>query len=274
MSAEVIKIKPTSGWKVIDVGELWQYRDLLYFLTIRGIKAKYAQSVLGVGWAIIQPLVQTLVFTVIFGNLAKIGSDGIPYLLFSFVAMVPWNYFSSILTESTDSLVKNRKMLSKVYFPRMVLPVSSVFSKLLDFFIAFIVLIGLLVYYKFIPTTNIVYFPMLLLILVLTSLGIGMIFSAMAVQYRDVKYAMSFLVRLLIYSAPVVYSISIIPAEYVYFYALNPMVGVIEGMRAAFLGTKAMPWDLIGIGGAVSVVLFLFGAFYFRRMEKAFADIA
>lgn len=274
MSAEVVRIKPSSGWQVVDIGELWRYRDLLYFLTIRGIKAKYAQSVLGVGWAIIQPLVQTLVFTVIFGNLAKIGSDGIPYLLFSFVAMVPWNYFSSILTESSDSLVKNRKMLSKVYFPRMVLPISSVFSKLLDFFIAFLVLIGLLIYYQFVPNANIIFFPLLLLILIMTSLGIGMIFSALAVQYRDVNYAMSFLVRLLIYSAPVVYSISIIPAEYQYFYALNPMVGVIEGMRAAFLGTKAMPWDLIGIGGVVSLVLFLLGAFYFRRMEKTFADIA
>ena len=270
----VTRIAPTKGWQLIDLKELWQYKDLLYFLTIRGIKAKYAQSVLGVGWAIIQPLFQTLVFTVIFGNLAKMSSDGVPYILFSFTAMVPWNYFSNILTNSSSSLVQNRAMLSKVYFPRLVLPVSAVISKLLDFLIAFIVLVVFLLYFRFVPTIHIVYFPLLLLILMMTSLGIGMILSAMAVQYRDVQYAMSFLVRILLYSVPVVYSISIIPDKYVYIYALNPMVGVIEGMRSIFLGTRPMPWDLIAIGGLVSVVLFIFGAFYFRKMEKTFADIA
>ncbi|MEM6630828.1 MAG: ABC transporter permease [Bacteroidota bacterium] len=267
-------IQPTKGWQLIDLNELWHYKDLLYFLTIRGIKAKYAQSVLGVGWAIIQPLVQTLVFTVIFGNLAQMGSDGVPYILFSFCAMVPWTYFSNILTESTNSLVQNKAMLSKVYFPRLVLPLSAVFSKLLDFAIGFLVMLGLFVYYRFIPGTEVAIFPLLLLILIMTSLGTGMILSAMAVQYRDIQYAMSFMVRILMYSVPVVYSISIIPEKYLYFYALNPMVGVIEGMRAAFLGTKEIPWDLIGIGGIVALILFIFGAFYFRRMEKSFADIA
>ena len=247
---------------------------MLYFLTIRGIKAKYAQSVLGVGWAIIQPLFQTLVFTVIFGNLAKMSSDGVPYVLFSFTAMVPWNYFSNILTDSSSSLIQNRDMLSKVYFPRLVLPVSAVLSKLLDFLIGMTVLAGFLLYYRFLPTINIIYFPLLLLILMMASLGTGMILSALAVQYRDVQYAMSFLVRILLYSVPVVYSISIIPEEYVYLYALNPMVGVIEGMRSIFLGTHPMPWDLIAIGGLVALLLFVFGVFYFRRMEKTFADIA
>ena len=274
MSTTVKKIKPSTGWQLIDIHEVWQYKDLLYFFTIRSIKAKYAQSVLGIGWAIIQPLVQTLVFTVIFGNLAQLNSDGVPYLLFSFVAMVPWNYFSSILTESSASLVKNRAMLSKVYFPRLVLPMSAVFSKLLDFSIAFLVLVGLLIYYQQPPTWNLVFLPILLSILLLTSLGVGMIFSAMAVQYRDVQYAMSFLVRILLYSVPVVYSISIIPEDYLYFYALNPMVGVVEGMRSTFLDTRPMPWDLIIIGGLISLLLFLSGAFYFRRMEKSFADIA
>ena len=274
MSAPVTKISPSKGWQLIDLPEVWEYKDLLYFLTVRGIKAKYAQSVLGVGWAIIQPLFQTLVFTVIFGNLAKMGSDGVPYVLFSFTAMVPWNYFSNILTNSSSSLVQNRDMLSKVYFPRLVLPISSVLSGLLDFLIAFLVLVGLLVYYQMVPNLNIIYFPLLLLMLIMTSLGIGMILSAMAVQYRDVQYAMSFLVRILLYSVPVVYSISIIPDQYLYWYALNPMVGVIEGMRSALLGTRAMPWDLIAIGSVVSLVLFIFGAFYFKRMEKTFADIA
>ena len=273
-SLPVQYIRPTKGWQLLDLGEVWRYRDLLYFLTIRGIKAKYAQSILGVGWAILQPLVQTLVFTVIFGNLARMDSDGVPYILFSFAAMVPWNYFSSILTESSNSLVANKGMLSKVYFPRVVLPLAAVFSKLLDFIIGFLVMLGLFIYYDYIPSINVVFFPILLLILVMTSLGTGMILSAMAVQYRDVNHAMSFLVRILMYSVPVVYSISIVPEKYLYLYAMNPMVGVIEGMRAAFLGTKEMPWHLIGIGGCVSLVLFVFGIFYFKRMERFFADIA
>lgn len=267
-------IQPTKGWQLIDFKELWRYKDLLYFLVLRGIKAKYAQSVLGVGWAVIQPLVQTLVFTVIFGNLAQLGSDGVPYILFSFAAMVPWNYFSNILTESSNSVVGQKNIISKVYFPRLVLPLSSVFSKLIDFGIAFIVMMGLFIYYQFIPTWEVIFFPVLLIILIMTSLGVGMILSAMAIQYRDVQYAMAFMVRVIMYSVPVVYSISIIPQKYLYLYALNPMVGVIEGMRAAFLGTKSMPWDLIGIGGIVSIILFVFGAFYFKRMERTFADIA
>jgi len=267
-------IEPSKGWHLIDVKELWRYKDLLYFLVVRGIKGKYAQSILGIGWAVIQPLVQTLVFTVIFGTLAKLDSDGVPYILFSFAAMVPWNYFSSILTESSNALIANKDMLSKVYFPRLVLPIASVFSKLIDFGISFIVMIGLFIYYGFVPSINVIYFPVLLIILIMTSLGVGMILSAMAIQYRDVQYAMGFMVRILMYSVPVVYSINIIPQKWVYVYALNPMVGVIEGMRAAFLGTKAMPWDLISIGAAVSLILFIFGAFYFRKMENTVADIA
>ncbi|MEM6735242.1 MAG: ABC transporter permease [Bacteroidota bacterium] len=271
---EITILKPKKGWAIIDWKELIKYRDLLYFLTLRAIKAKYAQSVLGVGWAIIQPLAQTLVFTVIFGNLAKLSSDGVPYILFSFTAMVPWNYFANILTESSNSLIQNKNLLSKVYFPRLLLPLSSVFSKLIDFSIAFLVMIGFFIYYGFVPTLSAAFFPLLMLILIMTSLGTGMLLSAMAIQYRDVQYAMAFMVRLLMYSAPVVYSINIIPDRYHHWYALNPLVGVIEGMRASFLGTKAMPWDLLSIGVPVSLFLFLFGAFYFKRMERRFADIA
>jgi len=274
MNNEVTIIKPKKGWELLDLKELAHYRDLLYFLTIRGIKAKYAQSVLGVGWAIIQPLIQTLVFTLIFGNLAKLSSDGVPYVLFSFVAMVPWNYFSNILSESSNSLVQNKQMLSKVYFPRIVLPLSSVFSKLLDFSIGLLVMIGFFSYYGVVPTKYIFFFPVLTLMLIFTSLGAGMILSAMAVQYRDVQYAMTFLVRILMYSAPVVYSIEIIPKQFHIIYAINPMVGVIEGMRAAFLGTKAMPWDLVAVSGSVSILVFVVGALYFKRMERSFADLA
>ena len=274
MSNEVTVIQPSKGWQLINFKELIQYQDLLYFLVLRGIKGKYAQSVLGIGWAIIQPLVLTLIQTLIFGNLAKLESDGVPYLLFNYVAMVPWVYFSNILTESSTSLVSNKNILSKVYFPRLILPLSSVFSKLLDFGIAFIIMIGFFVYFRFVPSINVVFFPMLLLILIFTSLGSGMILSALAVQYRDVQYAMTFLVRLLMYAAPIVYSISIVPEQYHELYAINPMVGVIEGMRSAFLGTKSMPWSLVTIGGGVSILLFVFGTMYFKRMEKTFADIA
>ncbi len=272
--SNTLRIEAHSGWKFIDFRELIRNRDLLYFMVLRGIKAKYAQSVLGIGWAIIQPLVQTIVFTIIFGNLAKIDSEGIPYLLFSFVAMVPWNYFSNILTEASDSLVQNKGLLSKVYFPRIIMPLSAVFSKLLDFVIGMIALVGLLFYYEIYPKWELMMFPVILLILILTSLGSGMLLSAMAVQYRDVNHAMTFMVRLFMYGAPVVYSISVIPSSYLYLYALNPMVGVIEGMRACFIMEKAMPWDLLLIGGTVSLIIFFIGGVYFTRVEKSFADVA
>ena len=266
--------KASKGWQLIDWRELFRYKDLLYFLTVRGIKARYAQSVLGVGWAIIQPLFTTLVFTVVFGNLAGISSDGVPYVIFSFAAMVPWNYFSNTLTESSNSLIQNANMITKVYFPRLVLPLSAAFSKLLDFAIGLIVLTGFMIYYQFIPSWGILVMPLLIFILLLASLGLGMILSAMAVQYRDVKHAVSFVVQLLMYAAPVVYPTSKVPADWQFWYSLNPMVGVIEGFRSALLGTQPMPWDWIGTGALVSLALFIFGAFYFRRMEKVFADVA
>lgn len=267
-------IKATSGWQLIDVGALWQYRDLLYFLSVRGIKIKYAQSILGIGWAVANPLIQAVLFTVIFGNLAQLSSDGTPYILFSYTAMVAWTYFSNILSDATSSLVSNRDMIGKVYFPRLILPMAAVFGKLVDFGVAFLVLIGLLIYYQMVPSIEILAFPLLIIIMILTSLGVGCFLSALAVQYRDVQYAMTFLVRLLMWSAPVAYSISLIPEAWRGVYALNPMVGVIEGMRSIFLGTRAFPWDWVATGGVVSVVLFLFGCFYFRRTERHFADLA
>lgn len=266
-------IQATSGWQVIDFQELWRYKDLLYFLTLRGIKARYAQSVLGVGWAIIQPLFTTLVFTVVFGGLAKVDSDGMPYILFSYLALWPWNYFSGTLTESANSLIQNANMITKVYFPRMVLPLSSTLSKLLDFLIAFVVVIVLMIYFKITPGWGLFILPLLIVQLLMTSLGIGMFLSAMAVKYRDVKHALTFVVQILMYAAPVVYSTSAVPIQYQSLYILNPMVGVIEGFRAAFLD-RPMPWDWIWPGSIVAVVLFVFGMFYFRRMERIFADVA
>ncbi|WP_373496232.1 ABC transporter permease [Aquiflexum sp.] len=266
-------IEPTKGWKFIDFQELWKYKDLLYFLTVRGIKARYAQSVLGVGWAIIQPLFTTLVFTVVFGGLAKVDSDGMPYILFSYLALWPWNYFSGTLSESANSLVANAGMITKVYFPRLILPLAAIFSKLLDFIISFVILLVLLIYFKVVPGFGIVFLPLLMIQLLLCSLGIGMVLSAMAVQYRDVKYALSFVVQLLLYTAPVVYSTTAVPEKWQFVYSLNPMVGVIEGIRAMFLD-RQIPWEWIWPGAIVGVVLFVFGLFYFRRMEKVFADVA
>ncbi|GAA0880894.1 ABC transporter permease [Algoriphagus jejuensis] len=266
-------IEPSSGWKMVDFDELWRYKDLLYFLTLRGIKARYAQSVLGVAWAIIQPLFTTVVFTLVFGGLAKVDSDGMPYILFSYLALWPWNYFSGTLTESANSLIQNANMITKVYFPRMVLPLSAILSKLLDFIIAFVVVVGMLIYFRQMPGWGIAFLPILIIQLLMCSLGIGMFLSALAVKYRDVKHALTFVVQLLLYAAPVVYSTTAVPEQYQSLYVLNPMVGVIEGFRAAFLN-RPMPWEWIWPGSIVAVVFFIFGMMYFRRMERIFADVA
>lgn len=271
---EQLIIKPARGWRGINIKELAHYRDLLWFLTLRGIKAKYAQSVLGVGWAVIQPLFSTLVFTVVFGSLAKIDSNGVPYFLFSFTALVPWTFFSNTLNESANSLVANANMISKVYFPRLVLPLSSIFSKGVDFLISFMVLIGFLVYFQLLPGWQVVFLPWLLVVLLMTSLGIGMILSAMAVQYRDVKHAMTFAVQLLMYAAPVVYPTTNVPEKWQFWYALNPMVGVIEGFRSVFIHTIPFPYAWMVSGSVVSVIIFVFALFYFRKMERVFADVA
>ncbi len=267
-------IKPSRGWQMVDVKELVRYKDLLYFLIVRGIKARYAQSVLGVSWAVIQPLFTTLVFTVIFGNLVQVNSDGVPYIVFSFTGMLAWNFFANTLTESANSLVNNASMITKVYFPRLVLPLSAALAKLLDFIIGLVVLCGFLIWFRMVPSAEIWMFPVLLLILLMCSLGIGMILSAMSVQYRDVKHALSFLVQLLMYAAPVVYATSVIPEKWQFWYSLNPMVGVIEGFRAIFLRSIPFPWHWVLRSGLVALIIFTGGALYFRRMERVFADVA
>lgn len=271
---QVTVIRATRGWRGIDFSELVHYRDLLWFLTIRGIKAKYAQSILGVSWAVIQPLFTTLVFTVVFGSLAKIDSNGVPYFLFSFVALVPWTFFANTLTESANSLVSNANMINKVYFPRLVLPLSSIFSKGVDFAISFALLIIFLISYRIMPSWQLIYLPWLMLVLLMTSLGIGMILSAMAVQYRDVKHAMTFAVQLLMYAAPVVYPTTNVPEQWRTLYALNPMVGVIEGFRSVFLHTVDFPYEWMLWGTLTSSLVFVFSLFYFRKMERVFADVA
>lgn len=274
MDSATIVIEKKSRLKLIDWKELSAYRDLLYFLIVRGIRAKYAQSVLGVSWAVIQPLFTMLVFTIVFGNLAKISSDGVPYALFSFSALMPWTYFSGVLNEASNSLTSNANMLSKVYFPRMVLPLAALLGKLLDFSITLLVMGVLLVMFNYMPSYQLVYLPLLLLYLLMTALGPSLILAAWSVQYRDIKYAMTFIVQLLMYAAPVVYPLSYIPEKYQVWYALNPLVGVIEGFRAAILGTSVMPWPIIGIGFSMSLVILMVGLYTFSRLERTFADVA
>jgi lipopolysaccharide transport system permease protein len=276
-------IEPRSGWQLIDWRELWHYRDLYYFLVLRGIKARYAQSVIGVGWAVIQPLFSMVVFTIVFGKLAEIKSDGIPYALFSFSGLVPWTYFANAITEGSSSLVTNSAMLSKVYFPRLILPLAAVASKLVDFSIAMSLLAVLMLCYGFVPGVEVLLLPLLVLLMMLTAAGLGAWLTALAVQYRDVQHAMGFVVQLMMYAAPVVYPASLVPSAYTifdltinprYLYAINPMVGVIEGFRAALLNSGPIPWRLVGISAVSSLFIAMSGLVYFRRREHLFADVA
>jgi lipopolysaccharide transport system permease protein len=270
---EVTLLVPPRGWRLIDFKELWRYRDLFLFLVWRDVKARYAQSIFGIGWAVIQPVFRMIVFTIVFGKLIKINSDGVPYAIFSYVALVPWSYFSSALTGASSSIVGASGMLTKVYFPRLVIPLSSVLSKLVDFLIASIIIVALLFYYRISPTVWIAFIPLLILLMMVTAAGMGMWFTALGVQYRDVNYALGFLVQLLMYAAPVVYPVSLIPENYRIYYGLNPMAGVIEGFRASILGTVPMPWDLLLTGSLIGIILLISGMLYFLRMEKIFADV-
>jgi lipopolysaccharide transport system permease protein len=267
-------IEPSPGWRAVDFKELYRYRDLLRFLTWRSIKALYAQSAIGIGWAVIQPLFSMVVFTIVFGRFAKIDSNGVPYSLFSLTALVPWTYFSSALLDAGNSLVSQSHLLSKVYFPRLILPISGVMAKLVDFCVAMTMLVGLMAFYRIVPTWNCVFLPLLIAVMVASALGIGLWMTSLAIQFRDIRHALTFLVQLGMYSSPVIYSVGIVPEKLRYIYAINPMVGVIEGFRSSLLGTGPMPWDLIGIG-IVSASFFLFtGIFYFRRQERIFSDVA
>jgi homopolymeric O-antigen transport system permease protein len=267
-------IEPRTGWRLVDWKELVDYRDLFLFLTWRHIKVQYAQSTLGIGWAVIQPLFSMIVFTIVFGIMVGVSSDGAPYAVFSFVALVPWTYFANAVTEGTNSLVSNTNMLTKVYFPRLVLPLSAVLAKLVDFAIGMLLLFVLMAWYAVPPTWGALALPLLIALMMLTAAGLGMWMTALAVQYRDVKYGLNFAMQLLMYAAPVVYPASKIPARWQLAYAVNPMVGVIEGFRAALLGTRPMPWDLLGVGAASAVVIALTGCLYFRSKERLFADVA
>ena len=269
-------IEPPSGWRFLDLKEILRYRDLFRFLVYRAIRTRYAQSALGISWAIIQPLATMLVFTIIFGRIVQVKSDGAPYALFSFVALVPWTYFQDALADGVQCLIAEQNMISKIYFPRVILPLSRILARFVDFIIATVILFGLLLLYRQAPGPGVLLLPFFILIIMLTSGGLALWLGAMAVQYRDIAYGMNFLVRLLMYAAPVVYPASAVKAhfpDYYLLYGLNPMVGVIEGFRSALLGTIPMPWEFILPGAAMSLAVFLFGALYFRRKERVFADV-
>lgn len=268
----VMRIAPSHGWKVLDLREMWEYRELLYFLTWRDIRVRYKQTVLGAAWAIIQPFFTMVVFSLFFGRLAKVPSDGVPYPIFSYAALLPWNYFAYSLSQAGNSLVGSANLIRKVYFPRLVIPLASVLAGLVDFAVAFLVLLGMMVYFGVRPTAGALLLPGFLLLALVTALGVGLWLSALNVKYRDVRYVIPFLTQFWMFATPVAYPSSLLSEPWRTLYGLNPMVGVVEGFRWALLGTQP-PSTMVGVSVLVAVVLLVSGAFYFRRVEKTFADV-
>ncbi len=266
-------IEPQKGWLSLDLKEVWAYRDLLSILVWRDVSVRYKQSIVGIGWAVIQPVMTMIIFTVVFGRFAGLPSDGIPYPLFSFCALLPWNYFAQSLSGSSDSLVGASNLITKVYFPRLVIPLSRVFAGMIDFGIAFIILLGMMLWYRVIPGSAVLLFPLFLLIAMLSALGTGLWLTALNVKYRDVRFVVPFLVQFWLYASPVAYSTSLVPEKWQWLYSLNPMVGVIEGFRWSLLGKSAPDFGMIGISFAIVLALLITGLYYFRRMEQTFADI-
>jgi lipopolysaccharide transport system permease protein len=266
-------ISPPSGWASIGFKELWEYRELLYFLTWRDVKVRYKQTALGAAWAIIQPLFMMAVFSLFFGRLAKVPSDGIPYPIFTFCALLPWQLFAHALTESSNSLVANERLITKVYFPRLVVPIAAVLGGLVDFAVAFVILLGMMLYYGIIPTWAIITLPGFLLLAVMTALGVGLWLSALNVKYRDVRYTINFLIQFWLFATPVAYPSSLVPERWRPLYGLNPMAGVVEGFRWALLGKQEAPGAMLWVSVAVVILILIGGLYYFRRMEQEFADV-
>ena len=255
------------------IREFWHYRELFYFLVWRDVKIRYKQTLLGATWAIIQPFFTMIVFTLFFGKLAKMPSDGIPYPIFSYSALLPWTYFSVSLTNAGNSLVGNANLLTKVYFPRVALPVSSALSGLVDFGLASVILLGMMVYYHIPPSWGLLLWPVFIIPLVMFVLGAGMILAALNVYYRDIKYAIPFGIQLWLFVTPVIYPTSIIPERFRVLLAFNPLSGIIEAFRAALLPTRSVDWQSLGISVAITLLIFTLGAMYFRKTERTFADI-
>ena len=269
----MVHIRPSSGWVSLKLRELWSYRELLYFLTWRDIKVRYKQTVLGAAWAILQPLLTMMIFTLFFGRGGRMGSDGLPYSIFCFAGLVPWTFFAYGLTQASNSLVGSQNLIKKVYFPRLTIPIATVLSGVVDFVLAFAVLLGLMAYYRIVPTGHAIWIPLFVLLTLVTALGAGLWLSALNVEFRDVKYVVPFLTQFWFFATPIAYPTTNLPEHWRVFYSLNPMVGVVEGFRWALLGARTEPHTMVLVSAAVSLAVLVAGAFYFRRMEKNFADI-
>ena len=270
---KTVVIQPSRGWLSLGLKEIWSYRELLYFLVWRDVKVRYKQTALGAAWAIIQPFFTMIVFSLFFGGLAKVPSDGVPYPIFSFTALVPWTFFANGLSLAANSLVSSSQLVSKVYFPRLIVPSATVLSGLIDFALAFVVLLGMMLVYGIVPTGRIVFLPIFLLLALIASLGAGLWLSAINVQFRDVKYVVPFLTQFWLFITPIAYASSLLSEPWRTLYGLNPMAGVVEGFRWALLNTNTDPSGITIMSGVASVVMLITGAFYFRRMERTFADV-
>lgn len=266
-------IKPSKKWSALKLHELWEYRELLYFLTWRDIKVRYKQTVLGATWAIIQPFFTMVVFSLFFGKLAKVPSDGLPYPIFSYAALVPWAFFANGLGQSANSLVGSANLIKKVYFPRLVIPISAVLSGAIDFVLAFLVLLGMILFYGIVPTIHVIWLPFFLILAFITALGVGLWLSAMNVQFRDVRYVIPFLTQFWLFATPIAYPSSLLSDPWRTIYGINPMVGVVEGFRWALLGTETAPGPMIVVSALMAISILIGGVFYFRRMERTFADV-
>jgi lipopolysaccharide transport system permease protein len=266
-------IRPTRGWVPLRLGELWEYRELFWFLTWRDVKVRYKQTALGASWAVLQPLLTMLVFSLFFGKLAGVPSEGVPYPVFAFAALVPWTFFANSLNLAGNSLVQQERILSKVYFPRLVLPGAAVLSGLLDLGLSLAVLLGIMAYYGITPGLALLALPLLLLLAAATALGVGLWLAALNVKYRDVRHTLVFLTQLWLFASPVAYATSLVPEGWRAVYALNPMVGVIDGTRWALLDVGEPPGLTLAVSGAVVVAILVGGLYYFRRLERSFADL-
>jgi len=273
MSVNRVIIKPSRGFIPLDLKSLWEYRELLYFLTWRDIKVRYKQTVIGAGWAILQPFFTMIVFTIFFGKMAKVPSEGVPYPIFSYAGLLLWAYFSGAVTNSSNSLVGSANLITKIYFPRLIMPLSSSFAGILDYFIALSILILMMFFYHITVSPSLLLLPFLLLSAFFASTGVGLWLSAVNVKYRDVRYAIPFLIQIWLFATPVIYPTSILPEKFRWILSLNPMAGVIEAHRACILSHQPINWQSLAISLAMTLFIFISGAFYFRRMERSFADI-
>ena len=269
----LLHIEPSRGWPRLELRELYHYRELLYFLVWRDIKVRYKQTVLGAAWAIIQPFFTMVVFSLFFGQLAKIPSEGVPYPIFTYAALVPWTFFANGLSQSANSLVGSSNLITKVYFPRLVIPAATVVSGIVDFAVAFVVLLGMMLFYGIGPTWNVVWLPLFIMLALVTALGVGLWLSALNVEYRDVRYVVPFLVQFWLFATPIAYPSSLLSEPWRMLYGLNPMVGVVEGFRWALLGTETAPRPMILVSALAALAILAGGIVYFRRMEDTFADV-